>query len=174
MIGIVGYAVPSKTGIVVRELRKKLGIQDQMAIYHHGLGGFDNRWAVNTFTNGFPKSGNPAGRWEWEVQWPDLQAWTQREGWQKEREKITTIVFVGSAYGERTFEYAKTLGIKIVFVGVFEREPEWPDGADLYVAVPETPVGSNPAHGEMQSLPYPIDDEQKKAQWLSELGRWEA
>lgn len=111
MIGIIGYAVPSKSGIAVRELRAALGIpsERQFTIYSYTHGGWDNKWAEGTFLNGAPQDVGMKGRWQWEVKQDDLKYWI-------EANKITTVIFVGDTFGAYSTASAKRAGAKTVLV----------------------------------------------------------
>lgn len=113
MIGIVGYAVPCPSGITVRALREALSIEHQFTIYSYTHGGWDNRWAENTFLNGAPQDGNMKGRWSWEVQRGNLEYWIKTNG-------ITHVVFVGGTFGEKSAEWAKEFGSKTALVEVYD------------------------------------------------------
>lgn len=130
-IGIIGYAVPSPSGIVLRDLREKLGIPPQchFTIYNYSYGGWDNQWAQGTFLNGAPQDAAMAGRWQWELQ-PDQLEW-----WVKENE-ITVAVFVGDTFGAKSVDHAKALGVKTVFVGA-DGARALHDGCDLIISPEE-------------------------------------
>lgn len=156
MIGIIGYAVPTGLGIMVREIRKHLGISLQLTIANSDFDPpWNLDWAANTYLNGAPPAGPFSGeKFDWEVQQEDLATWIRDE-------QITTVIAIETPFGENTFRWCQEMGVRVVLIPMWEFfNPNSPQfrNVDLYLC-PSFKCFQEIPFDNKTYLPYPVDTE---------------
>ena len=163
-IGIVGYAVPNRSGKVVQELRTMLNIMNQFTIFSYRHGGWDNVMAANTWLNGAPQTAGIRGRWEWEIQEPDFVTWVKTED-------IDMAVFVGCMFGEQTHRMIRAFKLPSFLVPMPELYPrlEECEGIQQYLCISDE-IFENLLVPNKVRVPYPIQTPDERWQWVQALG----
>lgn len=155
MIGIIGYAVPTGLGTMVREIRKHLGVTKQFTIANHDFDPpWNMEWAQDTFLNGADQTNPFSGKFKWEVQRDDLEYWVREE-------EIDTVISIETPFGENTFKWCQELGVKVVLIPMWEFfNPNMPQfrNVDLYVC-PSFKCFQEVPFDNKVFLPYPVDTE---------------
>lgn len=139
--GIISYLSPRGLGTMAHDLRVQLGIEHQMVIPDAGWANVAE-WAT----------GQEFYLQKWEVDLEDLVAWKEVYG-------VDHIVCIETGFGDRTFEYAKSLGMRttlIVMWEAFNPNMNAYKHVDLYVC-PSFKAYQEVPFDRKIFLPYPVD-----------------
>lgn len=139
--GIINYLSPRGLGTMTHDLRVQLGIEHQMVVPDAGWANVPE-WAT----------GQEFYLQKWEVDIEDLVAWKQVYG-------IDHIVCIETGFGDRTFEFAKSLGMRtslIVMWEAFNPNMNAYKHVDLYLC-PSFKAFQEVPFDRKLYLPYPVD-----------------